>query len=126
MTNFDFYKDIIAKFAFSHEKVAVNKDTLELHRCVNYYCKNCLFQRECTMSRFIEWCNSECAFKIDPRITENTPIDTKILVSDDGHTWYNRHLAKIKNNKAYAWDNGTTSFTLDSSTSWTYAKLYEE
>ena len=56
------------------------------------------------------------------------PIDTKILVSDNGETWFKRYFAKYENKKIYAWDNGRTSFSARNNdvTGWKYAKLYNE
>ena len=61
-------------------------------------------------------------------------VDTKILVADftcndDEIVWKKRHFAKYENAKIYAWDNGFTSFTIDSDdlcTSWDFVKLYKE
>ena len=56
------------------------------------------------------------------------PVDTKILVSDDGKCWCRRYFAKYEGGRVYAFMDGTTSFTgsSESSLSWKYAKLYEK
>ena len=56
------------------------------------------------------------------------PVDTKILVSEDGKDWCRRYFAKYEGGRVYAFMDGTTSFTSssESSLSWKYAKLYEE
>ena len=60
------------------------------------------------------------------------PVDTKVLVSDDGEKWYERYFAECKHGKVYCFSNGTTSFTIQGSNypvekiSWDYAKLYQE
>ena len=60
------------------------------------------------------------------------PVDTKVLVSDDGKEWSRRHFAEYKDGKVYCFNNGATSFTaqgsefLSGKVSWEYAKLYEE
>ena len=62
------------------------------------------------------------------------PIDTKILVSEDGEYWIRRYFAKYEGGHIYAFSDGATSFTAcDESEcdyqgvcSWDYAKLYEE
>ena len=59
----------------------------------------------------------------------NVPVDTKILVSDNGETWFKKYFAKYENKKIYAWDNGKTSFTArnrEDVLGWEYAKLYNE
>ena len=60
------------------------------------------------------------------------PVDTKVLVSDDGKGWGRRHFAKYEDGKVYCFNDGYTSFTivnyayLSNATSWDYAKLYQE
>ena len=56
------------------------------------------------------------------------PVDTKILVSDDGEDWIRRYFAKYENGRVYAFMEGTTSFTVynEGVCDWEYAKLYEE
>ena len=60
------------------------------------------------------------------------PVDTKVLVSDDGEEWNRRHFAKYEDGKAYCFNDGYTSFTivnyayLSNATSWEYVKLYQE
>lgn len=55
------------------------------------------------------------------------PVDTKILVSDNGETWFKRYFDKYKNGKIYAWADGRTSFSARNNdvTGWKYAKLYK-
>ena len=57
------------------------------------------------------------------------PVDTKILVSDNGDTWYKRHFAKYENGSVHVFPDGRSSFTTEESDiiyPWKYAKLYEE
>ena len=56
------------------------------------------------------------------------PVDTKILVSDDGENWCRRYFAKYEGGRVYAFMDGATSFTGSSENllGWAYAKLYEE
>ena len=60
------------------------------------------------------------------------PVDTKVLVSEDGKEWNRRHFAKYEDGKVYCFNDGYTSFTivnyayLSNATSWEYAKLYQE
>ena len=56
------------------------------------------------------------------------PVDTKILVSDDGEDWIRRYFAKYEGGRVYAFYDGATSFTGSSENllGWAYAKLYEE
>ena len=62
------------------------------------------------------------------------PVDTKILVSEDGKDWYRRHFVKYENGIIYAFPDGLSSFTACYKPEcgyrrvcgWKYAKLYEE
>ena len=60
------------------------------------------------------------------------PVDTKVLVSEDGKEWSRRHFAKYEDGKVYCFNDGYTSFTivnyayLSNATSWEYVKLYQE
>lgn len=60
------------------------------------------------------------------------PVDTKVLVSNDGKEWSRRHFAEYKDGKVYCFNSGVTSFTvkesyfLNEKVSWGYAKLYQE
>ena len=60
------------------------------------------------------------------------PVDTKILVSEDGKRWIRRHFAEYKNGRVFSFNGGFSSFTIkeanfyDDISSWKYNKLYEE
>ena len=57
------------------------------------------------------------------------PVDTKMLVSDDGKIWFKRYFAKYENGEVYCFLNGANSFSADDETDiimWKYVKLYEE
>ena len=56
-------------------------------------------------------------------------VDTKVLVSDNGNTWYKRHFAKYENGSVHVFPDGRSSFTTEVSDiiyPWKYAKLYEK
>ena len=59
------------------------------------------------------------------------PVDTKVLVSDDGINWLNRYFAMYEDGIFYVWEDGKSSFTLlcpneSNMIKWKYCKLYEE
>lgn len=61
---------------------------------------------------------------------ENVPVDTKVLVSDDGKNWERRYFKCYdKDTKmVVCFDNGRTSWSralLDDGFKWTYCKLAE-
>ena len=57
------------------------------------------------------------------------PVDTKVLVSDNGKLWYKRHFAKYENGSVHVFPDGRSSFTTEESDiiyPWKYAKLCEK
>lgn len=57
------------------------------------------------------------------------PVDTKVLVSENGKDWYRRYFVKYVDDMVYCFDSGATSFSIqddDYISSWKYAKLYQE
>lgn len=98
--------------------------------CFESDCKKCEIKTTCFMEGYQkaiqEWCEAEYE---EPKITipPDTPVDTKILVSNDGENWCRRHFAKIKDGILYAWNNGSTSWSnIAGTNAWKYGKLAEE
>ncbi len=61
----------------------------------------------------------------------DVPVDTRVIVSNDGITWLNRYFAMYENGGFYVWEDGKSSFTLLQPSEynmirWKYCKLYEE
>ena len=57
------------------------------------------------------------------------PVDTKVLVSDNGKLWYKRHFAKYENGSVHVFPDGRSSFTTEENDiiyPWKYAKLCEK
>ena len=57
------------------------------------------------------------------------PVDTKVLVSENGKDWYRRYFVKYVDDMVYCFDSGATSFSIqddDYISGWKYAKLYQE
>ena len=55
-------------------------------------------------------------------------IDTPILVSLDGETWFCRYFAAFKNGIVYTWSSGATSWSVrkrECQDAWSFAKLAE-
>lgn len=98
---------------------AWNKDVYDLYDS-NYYSIN---YNEYTISELAEMNFEEI---ID---WSKVPVDTKILVNDNGKTWFKRYFDKYENGKIYAWVDEKTSFSVrnnDDVIGWEYAKLYNE
>lgn len=132
MTNFEKYgKDIISDLLCDDEHHSINKETGKIELCDKLPCENCLFFLDndndyCFDKDTLEkWLNEE-ASEVD---WSRVPVDTKVLVSDDGITWFNRYFSHYAYKKVYAFNNGCTSWTTpDSSkvTYWKYTKLAED
>lgn len=87
---------------------------------------------------FMKWLDSfafdDCGLDRLEKVTNETEIDwskievdTPILVSKDGETWFNRHFAQYASGKVYGWSDGGTSWSCYGEDckmiSWQYAKL---
>lgn len=65
---------------------------------------------------------------IDTVDWSKVPIDTKVMVSDDGEQWKHRHFARCINGRKYTYATGKTSFTAkyEEVLPWNMVKLAEE
>lgn len=68
------------------------------------------------------WLDEEYQEEVD---WSKVKVDTPILVSMNGETWYRRYFAEYHNEVVHAFDDGATSWTTAEKTGWTYAKLAE-
>lgn len=98
--------------------------------CNENLCNICEFRirsRRCAKNR-MEWLKAE--YKERPKITipDNTPIDAKVLVSDNGEDWFKRHYAGCVMGVHMAWNEGRTSWSSNTSNkvAWEYMKEYVE
>lgn len=127
MTNYEYYKEQIERFARMGQKVAIKKDTNEIVSCVDVGsgCDNCLFGNygNCAQ-KAIAWADAEY---IEPEVDwSKVAVDTPILVKDSMESdWLKRYFAKYEYNLVYAWADRKTSHTTDSTAYWYYAKLAE-
>lgn len=119
-----FVKEIL-DIACSGSCIAIKNGTNTPIPCKELVCEDCAFHYDCEKN-VKEWCEAEYE---EPKITipPDTPVDTKILVSNDGENWCRRHFAKIKDGILYAWNNGSTSWSnIAGTNAWKYGKLAEE
>ena len=128
MTNFEKYgKDIIVGL-ISERECGINAKNGELIDCNSKYiedCDKCLFNGECRVEEKIRnWLNAEYQ-EVD---WSKVPIDTKVLVSDNGINWYRRYFAGVDRctNERLAWLDGATSWANRSTRPWKHVKLYKE
>lgn len=135
MTNYEYYREQIAKFARLGISFALNKNTKEIVKCAGFDCNNCVFFSyisPCAENK-IEWAESEC---IEQEVDwSKIPVDTPILVSDDNKCWYRSYFAKYDNyaHRVCTWRGGRTSWSINydgaylvsNKEIWKYAKLAE-
>ena len=132
MTNYEHYKEQIERFARLNVKFALDKETRKIVLCAGLQCPKCEFYEKkishlCEGAK-LKWADAEY---IEPEEKEvdwsKVPIDTPILVRDSMKSdWIERHFAKYEHNFVYAWCDGKTSYTTDSTNYWNYGKLANE
>ena len=121
MTNFEKYFDDLTTTSFGlldGKPIACRIES----------CGKCGFDdmKGCDIDK-MEWLKAEYEEPKKINIPDDTPIDSKVLVSSNGTDWYKRHYAGIKNGRHHVWRDGKTSWSSDryESSSWMYMKLYE-
>ena len=130
MTNYEYYKEQIERIARLGRRVAMNATTGEIVCCGDINCNECLFQgsdvANCSQKAF-KWADEE--YKEPETDWSKVPVDTPVLVSDDGTNWVHRHFAKVTNTGAICvFSGGATSWSADTTnpiTWYKYAKLAE-
>lgn len=131
MTNYEKYKTQIEKFARLNIRFALDKEDRKIVMCAGFSCLQCEFNKNttggiCERAKF-EWANAKYIEPKEEIDWSKVPIDTPILVKRSAEgTWLKRHFAKYEDEEVCAWDNGKTSYTIDSMSFWPYAKLAEE
>ena len=102
MTNYEKYKNEIEKITCLGISFGFNKKTGKFDACYNIAnCEDCKFytERSC-LDKKLKWAYSEY---IEPEVDWSTgPVDTPVLVSDDGTNWVKGYFAKYKDGKIYA------------------------
>ena len=122
MTNFEKYFDDLtaSNFGLVDGKVVY---------CTELSCDKCDFYNgNCSTAR-MEWLKREYKEPSKITISDNTPIDAKILVSDNGEDWFRRHYAGCVDGVHYAWKEGRTSWSSSNPSNkitWEYMKEYVE
>lgn len=134
MTNYEKYKDELLKHVIAHADIGLEIHTNKLIDCSDLRCEKCKFNANgmfmcINVWEMEKWLDSEY---VEPEKEEvdwsKVPIDTKVLVSDDGINWYRRYFAGIDThtNEYLAWSDGATSWANRSTMLWKYIKLYKE
>lgn len=129
MTNYEHYKEQIERITRLGRRVAMNATTGEIVCCWDIRCNECLFQgsedANCFQKAF-KWADEEYT---EPEVDwSKVPVDTPVLVSDDGVNWKRRYFAKVNNTgEIFAFSCGATSWSADeySPVRYKYIKLAE-
>lgn len=127
MNNYENQKERIDAILNNNSSIAVDRETNKATECNNLACSKCLFSNTnyaCCIS-VIKWLLAE--YK-EPEVDwSDVPIDTPVLVSDNGEKWYRRYFAGVIDEEALVYSNGGTSWSVgkDGETSFRYIKLAE-
>lgn len=122
MTNKEKYGKEILDIACKGDRIAVRNG--KMTSCNNLLCKDCDFGYSDCNEKTLKWANSEY---VEPPVDwSKVAVDTPILVRDiESDAWTRRYFAKYENEKVYAWDSGSTSWSAYRSIYWKMAKLAE-
>ncbi len=109
MTNFEKYKDDIERLGY--KRVAFNKFNNQIVKCAGFACDDCAFYGsydDCKLGA-MKWAAEE--YK-EPEVDwSKVPVDTPVLVSNDGKKWSRKHFSRVVNGIPYTWMYGSTSWT---------------
>lgn len=130
MTNKEKYKEKILDYLINCSDIAIDKKTGIVCDCsFQIGCSWCAFCNEdgnCCERNKTKWLNEEY---VEPKVDwSKVPVDTPVLVSQNGSTWFKRYFAGFDKGVVSAWNQGATSWSSDfddDTTKWTYAKLAE-
>lgn len=130
MTNKEKYKEEILDYLINCSDIAIDKKTGTVCDCsFQIGCSWCAFCNEdenCCERNKTKWLNEEY---VEPKVDwSKVPVDTPVLVSQNGSTWFKRYFAGFDKGVVSAWNQGATSWSSDfddDTTKWTYAKLAE-
>lgn len=126
MTNYENRKSEIEPITRMGLRVAVDKDTNEIHVCGGFSCSKCLFGPvSICHKKTLAWADAEC---IETAVDwTKVPVDTPILVKDlEWKEWSRRYFSHYENGRVYTFADGLTSWTShDDWKDWNYAKLAE-
>lgn len=109
MTNYEKYKDDIEKL--QDNPVAFDKSKNKICCCLEVACEDCAFYGDggCRPNAIMKWAVEEYE---EPDVDwSKVPVDTPVLVSNDGKKWSCRHFSRVVNGIPYTWMYGGTSWT---------------
>ena len=114
MINYQRCKDKIDAILNSNSDIAIDIDTNEITTCGRLACIRCLFSSNnnngstSCYRNLIKWLVAEYV-EVD---WSKVPIDTPVLVSNNGENWYRRYFAGVDDEgKSFVFPDGTTSWS---------------
>ena len=126
MTNREAYKDKLDDLLAGAIAVVDGKP----EPCATASCKRCLFLGSCRKhehkKEVIDWLNAE--YQGPPVDWSKVPIDTPVLVSDDGEKWHKRYYAGVGDDgdpKVYSFGQTSWSGTDGARISYEFMRLAE-
>ena len=124
MTNREAYKDKLDGMLAMILAVAKGKPVL----CDDMSCRECDFKGSCMGRKdaVLNWLNAE--YQEPPVDWSKVPIDTPVLVSDDGEKWHKRYYAGVCDDgdpKVYSFGQTSWSGTDGARISYEFMRLAE-
>lgn len=114
MTNYEYQKKEIDAISKIGHDIAVDSNTNQVRDCDDLECEDCLFDtpavRNTCQANAMRWAASE--YK-EPGIDwSKVPIDTPVLVSENGADWCYRYFAGVNDDgEPLVYPNGCTSWS---------------
>ena len=108
MTNKEKYKEEILDYLINCSDIAIDKKTGTVCDCsFQIGCSWCAFCNEdgnCCERNKTKWLNEEY---VEPKVDwSKVPVDTPVLVSQNGSTWFKRYFAGFDKGVVSAWNQG--------------------
>lgn len=109
MTNYEHYKEQIERITRLGLGFGIDNNTGAVGYCTNIICEDCKFHGGCSDKK-VKWADEEYE---EPTVGwSKVPIDTKVMVSDDGEHWERRYFAGVDDRrKPLVWGYGATSWS---------------
>ena len=129
MTNFEKYGKQMLDFIDNNKAQTPAIVDGKFTKCGNTHCSKCSLGKEKYQglycgNRILLWL---CEEYQEPSVDwSKVPVDTKVLVSDDGEKWFKRYFAGYEDGRVYVWYSGGTSWSNNLTSPYNYAKLAEE
>lgn len=128
MTNFEKYKKQMEEFIYNTKDSNLAVADGKIIKCEDVPCSECELSKKSYIGlncfgKLLLWLYEEYQ---EPTVDwSKVPVDTKVLVSNNGNDWHKMYFARYENGMVYCWENGATSWTTRITPHWNYAKLAE-